>query len=481
MTRLLLGALTLAVAGCAQLRPRQFVDESVSSAPSAGLRPAEATPGPTAGGATPSLPQTRPGEPLALTQLLDVALRTSPLTRATWFDARAAAAQVGVKNSAYYPMLEVDAQLQAQHQTVTTGQRVDAVGLGPAAVLNYLVLDFGGRAADVEEARTQLAFANMTHSAAVQDLVLRVTQAYYQLLAFKALQVASASNQHEAQVALTAASERQKSGVATLADVLQAKTAASQARLTQRTVEGLVATAKGALSAALGLPATTPVEVGELPESVDAQAISKTVDELVVEAQARRPDLAAARTLVPRAEARARSVSSAGLPSLVLSGSASVPFYLYNPVSTSAYGDNYGALLLFRVPLFTGFRDSYLNAQADEAVAAAQARFDATQAQVVLQVWTSYQALTTATQRLGAAKDLLDSAKASNDVATGRYEAGAGTLLDLLTAQAALASARAQEVQARADYLISLAALAHDTGALDLGPKSGSPAGEARP
>ena len=479
MTRPLAMALAaLALGGCVELRPRQFVDEAVSPAPSTGWRGREEAPPPASEspGAVP--PEARSGAPLALTALLDIALRTSPLTRAAWHDARGAAAQVGVKNSAYYPMLELDAQLQGLHQTVVSGQRMDparvnSVGVGPAAVLNYLVLDLGGRAADVDEARAQLAFANLTHTAAVQDLVLRVEQAYYQLLAFKALRVASASNLNEAEVALSAATERQRSGLATLADVLQAKTAASQARLTQRTVEGLVETAKGGLSAALGLPATTALVVGELPETVDVHSIGKTVDVLVAEAQAQRPDLAAARTQVPRAEARARSVWSAGLPSVLFSGNAGYLFYA--TPSGSLGGENVTAQLLLRVPLFTGFRDTYLVAQAEEAVAAAKARLEATQEQVTLQVWTSYQSLTTASQRLGAARDLLDSAKASTDVATGRYEAGAGTLLDLLTAQASLAAARAQEVQVRADYLVALASLAHDTGALDLRPRDRTP------
>jgi outer membrane protein TolC len=52
-------------------------------------------------------------------------------------------------------------------------------------------------------------------------------------------------------------------------------------------------------------------------------------------------------------------------------------------------------------------------------------------------------------------------------VALGRYRAGVGTLLDLLAAQSALASARAQRVDARLSWSVSLAQLAHDAGVLD--------------
>ncbi len=54
----------------------------------------------------------------------------------------------------------------------------------------------------------------------------------------------------------------------------------------------------------------------------------------------------------------------------------------------------------------------------------------------------------------------------SGQVALGRYKAGVGSILDLLSAQSALEGARAQRVLATADWFVSLAALARDTGTL---------------
>ena len=71
-----------------------------------------------------------------------------------------------------------------------------------------------------------------------------------------------------------------------------------------------------------------------------------------------------------------------------------------------------------------------------------------------------------AEKQVGSAQDLLASASQSAEVAQGRYKAGVGSILDLLTAQTALANARAQEVQARANWLLSITSLAHDTGSL---------------
>jgi outer membrane protein TolC len=69
-------------------------------------------------------------------------------------------------------------------------------------------------------------------------------------------------------------------------------------------------------------------------------------------------------------------------------------------------------------------------------------------------------------------EDLVASAQLSNDVALNRYKAGVGSVLDLLTAQSALADARAQQVMARLAWNTSLAQLARDAGILD--PRGGS-------
>jgi outer membrane protein TolC len=83
-------------------------------------------------------------------------------------------------------------------------------------------------------------------------------------------------------------------------------------------------------------------------------------------------------------------------------------------------------------------------------------------------VFRAYYALRTATQQVRTSTDLLASARESEQVASGRYKAGAGSVLDVLTAQAALASARAQVIQAKFNWYTALAQLAHDTGILGL-------------
>ena len=108
--------------------------------------------------------------------------------------------------------------------------------------------------------------------------------------------------------------------------------------------------------------------------------------------------------------------------------------------------------------------NSYNITKAREDAGVARAEADTLEQQVILDVWTSYYFFQTATQLVRTSRDLLASAEQSERVALGRYKEGVGTIIDLLTAQAALASARSQEIQARSGWFVALAKLAHDTG-----------------
>jgi len=108
----------------------------------------------------------------------------------------------------------------------------------------------------------------------------------------------------------------------------------------------------------------------------------------------------------------------------------------------------------------------YNRLKAQEQREEARARLDSLQQEITYQVWSSYYNLQTAAQKVATSKDLIDSARQSYEVISARYKAGVGSILDLLTATSDLESARAQEAQARTDWFLSMAQLAHDTGTL---------------
>ncbi|MCU0305672.1 MAG: TolC family protein [Thermoanaerobaculales bacterium] len=453
----------VAAAACSTVGPKGLTAPApVPEAPERPVALAPPTPIPTP---APSLPAhlLEDGATLTLADVVDIALRNNPVTRVAYFEALSAAADLGSARSAYYPRLDLTADVSRAKQSALGGQfDFQQTSYGPTVDLSWLVLDLGGRAADAEAARLALLAADWSHTAAVQNVILGVQQTFVAYLNARAQLEAARTSVTQAQAANDAATVRHEAGVATIAEVLQAKTALSQAQLAVDRLSGEVLALRGALATAMGLPATTPYDVGNLPDELPLDFASKTVEELIEQARAVRPDLAAARLEAERGEARIRSFRAQGLPRLSLGASATRTWF--DPARYADYGDSWSARLMLDVPLFTGFATRSNTDQARQDAAASAARADTLEQEVILQVWTSYYGLQTATQLVRTSRDLLASAEQSERVAMGRYREGVGTILDLLAAQAALADARAQEILARSAWFAALAQLARDTG-----------------
>ena len=401
---------------------------------------------------------------LTLADIVDLGLRNNPTTRLAWANARNAAAAYGAERGAWLPT--VDAEVNASRLKTAASQGRTAVEqsvLTPSVTLSYLLFDFGGRSGRVAGARHRMLAASYGHNAAIQDVVLQIQVAYFQHQANRALLHAQRTTLQEAELNLTAAEERRRVGLATIADVLQARTAASQARLDLQSVEGNLQTSRGALALALGLPANLPYDVDSTSSTAPVAAVADSVDAIIGGAVAGRPDLAAARADAAAARAGIGEARAALLPSLQFGATGGRTYATTIPNGANSYTLSLG----LAIPLFDGFARQYDVAAARAEAEAAEARSESLRQQVIYQVFSAYYALQTSTRRVATAGDLVASATQSNEVALGRYRSGVGSVLDLLAAQSALASARAQQVDARLAWSVSLAQLAHDAGVLD--------------
>jgi TolC family type I secretion outer membrane protein len=409
-----------------------------------------------------------PSTPLAAVDAVDLALCNNPQTREVWAAARAQAAQVGVARAAWLPSLNGTANASRFQYERDAFNRSSA-----ALTLSWLVFDAGQRSANIENAQQLLNAAAATQSATVQTLFLAALQAYYTAQATQAAVVSAGEAERAARESFLAAESRYAVGVATPADRLQAQTALSQATLNRIKAEGDARNALGALANALGFDAQRRVALAEMPGPPAEALFQKDVDALVAEARNRRPDLRAAEAQVKAAEATVDYTRALGRPTVSL---ATGPTW-QDSGGVVTQGGTLG--LTLNVPLFTGFDNTYrVRAAAAQADVRAAQR-DRLDKQVALDVWRAYQSLSTATQSLRTTADLVASAEASERVALGRYKAGVGTVLDLLTAQAALASARLQRIQAILDWNVYRATLAQAMGTRDYTLLQG--AAEGRP
>ena len=390
---------------------------------------------------------------LNLSDVVNLALCNNPQTREVWASSRVQAAQFGASRGSYLPGLSLNAS--GNRNSPGTSQR--SLGLS----LSYLLYDFGTRAANLENARQLLAAASATQDSTVQAVFLSAVQAYYQTQATQAALDAAHEAERAAKQSYAAAEARYLAGSATPADKLQAQTAYSQATLNRIAADGNLKKTAGALANIIGLEANSNVALAAANAEVLPAAFEQDVNSLIEEAKRQRPDLIAAEAQVKAAEANADAARAAGKPSISLTASTNQ----VNSAGVNSHGSSLGVSV--SVPLFAGYAPTYRVRAAEAQVEAQQARTERVRLQVALDVWNAYQNLVTATQSLRTTADLLNSATQSERVALGRYQAGVGSMLDVLNAQSALASARQQRIQSTLDWNIGRAALAQSMGNLD--------------
>lgn len=257
--------------------------------------------------------------PLSLTDVVERALCNNPQTREAWANARVQAAQVGIGKSAYLPSISIAGAVSRNRtggsnsftpRTATYDQQ------SVSASLNYLLYDFGARAAALENARQVLTALNSTQDATIQSVFLFAVQSYYQLFAAQAAVISVKKAESSALESFNAATARYTIGSGTPADKLQAQTAYSQAVLNRIQAEGDARNAQGVLANSMGLDANRTFAITPPSLQVADAEFEHDIAGLIEEARSLRPDLAAAKAQVNAAKANAEAAKSAGMPTI---------------------------------------------------------------------------------------------------------------------------------------------------------------------
>jgi outer membrane protein len=411
-----------------------------------------------------------PRKTYSLPELIDLAESHNPETRLAWERARAQAADLGIARSELYPTLAAAALSETQRFEVLFGDsfiRQTVQDFEANLALNYTIFDFGARAGRIDAAKAEVLAANFAFNDAHRIVTYDVQRAYYNLLNSIGQEDAARASLANAKAVQQAAEDRLAHGLATLPDVLEARSATAQADYNLQAVLGQEEIARGDLATALGTSANIAINVQPLDQLAIPKSIDESVDQAIDRALGERPDLMQQVAEIRTANARVREARAAYYPALTLGAvpAAQSLYGLQQQYPWTHVSELAGAATFnLRWTVFDGGARKNRLAQAQADVRAAEAQVKASRDQITNQVWAAYSNLNTAFRQRESATALIQAATQSYEAALESYNYGLRNLLDVTSAQQTLAQARSTDVLARTQVLASLADLAFRIG-----------------
>lgn len=486
MMRASIGAL-IAMAGCShpaaelELNPRAWAPPAVGREWVPARGSGEVVGSATAEAALSDLPALERGRRLGLDELIDFALARNPGTRRAWDAAQAAAAAAAKARAPYYPTVGVESEngyqrlvdLVPKHWgTLKTWQSRSLLSM------QYDLIDFGRRDAQAASALNGLVAANLLFNRQVQEVVFGVERGFYEIDAARANVTAAEAAARLAETDRVNAEQRQRHGLATQPNVLLARQREAQAEFDLENARLGVSLAQADLAVAMGVRADQAPEVEPLGDQPLPQALGEDVDRLIDEAVRERPDLAAKVAAVRARQADEALARAAFYPTIGLSGfygEEAFNYHLSNPPTTTftAMAPEYGAGVTLKWDIFTGFSRINSLRQSEAERDASRAELESAEIDVAANVWRAYFSYRTARRKYDYAEALLTASQSSYDSNVKSYGHGLATIIDLLSAERELATARYTIIQSKADLLISAAAVTFATGAI---PAAAAPA-----
>jgi outer membrane protein len=419
-----------------------------------------------------SPPRIQPKRVYDLPHLIDLALETNPETSASWQATRAAAARLGIAEGAYLPTL--DAIGMASEGYVPSYDRngpfvVRTGVLEPLLQLDWLLLDFGRRSADVYSAAQTLLAANLQFNREQQNVIFAAQKAYFALDASRARVRARETALKAATAVEQATGIRFRSGLASITDTLLARQEVLQQQFDLTSARRDVHAAEAQLAQAVGIsPASLP-QVASLSSLPLPTGLPASVDALLQQAVSTRPDLAARFAEVRAREADLARARADYLPKLSVTGTLGK---VYRELDTLIPGGKtyyaqpktWGVGVQLTWELFDGFiRDNRVR-EAKALQDQAEADLNALELSSQAEVWTAYADFQSALSQHQFATALVATTRSSYNSALTGYGSGVTNFLDLLAAERDYASALAVEVDTRAAILSSAAGLSFAVG-----------------
>ncbi len=399
-----------------------------------------------------------PAGTISLQQALELALCNQPLTAEASALVREARAARDQAQGAQLPQATLSSSL---NKTLThLSGNADGMISEQQGSLSYVLFDFGAQRATTAAAQAGVRASERDAQAQAQTVMLEASKRYFALVAAREAVRAAQDNLSAAQASDDSVQARFQVGDAIAVDVLQSQSNVAEARMKVAQAQGNFDISRAALAQYVGAKLSAAIEP-ELPEEQPPELVS--IEDMLAGALANRPDLQAARERVAAAQSQVDLARAAGKPQLKAEASWAyqhTPQYYY-----SGHTNSIG--LTLEIPLFDGGQAKARENQARAHQTTLEARLQQQVDAVELDVVQAYAQLRAAHAARTSALAFKTAAQGAEEQAHGRYDAGVGTMLEWLTLQAKVASAREQAISADVTWFEAKLALAHALGSLE--------------
>ncbi len=391
-----------------------------------------------------------------LERVVRIALERHPQVSQADADTNAAAARKGQAESTYYPQIGLSAGYAKSRQfSATARQSLSTSSKFLQGNLSQILTDFGRTGAAVDRSEALLSSAQETGKSVREDVAFAAKVAYYNILRAQRILSVNQETVRQRESLLRQARAFYDAGIRARIDVARAESNLFQARAQLTAAENDLRIARITLLNRMGIDGPRDFE---LKDTLATESLPGSLEEWIREAEAGRPDLKALVEQERAADMALRAARAGNYP--ILTGNGGFGF----SAEDFPLEQNYTVTVELSVPVFTGFLTRRQVAEARANLDSARYAVTDFRRLVRLQIEQAALSVRAAFEQTEARRKEKDASDENLRLATGRYEVGAGDIIEMIDAQVQMTSSNTNLIGALYDYSVSIASLLRAIG-----------------
>ncbi len=403
-------------------------------------------------------------EGLSLQEALEIAVAQNPTVQQARLAVERAEAGVALAQAAFAPTLSTRASYQYSEPPSPGGRPSREVHTLSASVVrvDYTAFDNGIREQNLRLAQEALRVAQLQLEQTLQTVKQAVANAYYDLQSADARVAISQAAVASSEATLRDAQARERAGVGTRFEILQAETELANNRQTLLVAQNTQQLSRRRLAELLNFPSPTDVLARDPIEPVGEWDLS--LEETIVAAFAQRQELERQRRELEQAQARVRLAQASNGPQIGLF--ATLDAVNDFKASRDSFDIGYSVGANFSLTWLDGGKATAQARQAEIDGQVAVNNFIGSRNEIRRSVEEAFLTLSSSREQIDSAKVAIASAEESLRLARLRLQAGVGTQTEVINAEAALTTARGNLSNAVIAYNRALVQLQRAVGRL---------------